>query len=199
MNLRERLLKTLENLSKLEIFRDFYLAGGTALFLKYEHRPSYDLDFFLLPDKSFSNIYESTLRNYDVEFSYVDSSTIIFFLNGVKVSLFEYKYPLIGITSKIGGIVLCSDEDIACMKMIAISQRGLKKDFYDLWFLIKKYNWSLENLVSMLRKKYEKYNPMIFLRALVYFEDAEKNKDIEEVEKSWEEIKSFFVNLISTL
>lgn len=85
------------------------------------------------------------------------------------------------------------------MKMIAISQSGLKKDFYDLWFLMKKYNWNLDDLALMLRKKYEKYNPMIFFRALVYFEDAEKNKDIKEVEKSWKEIKDFFTNLMNNL
>lgn len=197
--MKEQLLETLGKLSKLEIFRDFYLAGGTALFLKYGHRPSYDLDFFLFPEKSFSHLYESTLRNYNVEFSYIDDRTIIFFLEGVKVSLFEYKYPLIGIPSKIGETIICGDEDIACMKMIAISQRGLKKDFYDLWFLMKKYNWNLDDLALMLRKKYEKYNPMIFFRALVYFEDAEKNKDIKEVEKSWKEIKDFFTNLMNNI
>jgi len=113
---------------------------------------------------------------YNVEFSYIDDRTIIFFLDGVNVSLFEYKYPWIGIPSKIGETIICGDEDIACMRMIAISQSGLKKDFYDLWFLMKKYNWNLDDLALMLRKKYEKYNPMIFFRALVYFETLKKTK-----------------------
>ncbi|KUK24027.1 MAG: Uncharacterized protein XD58_1974 [Thermotoga sp. 50_1627] len=26
-----------------------------------------------------------------------------------------------------------SDEDLACMKLATFAQRGLKKDFYDLW------------------------------------------------------------------
>ena len=27
-------------------FKDFYLAGGTSLMIKYDHRESIDLDFF---------------------------------------------------------------------------------------------------------------------------------------------------------
>lgn len=62
------------------------------------------------------------------------------------------------------------------MKMAAIIQRGLKKDFFDLWFLINIYKWSINNLISMFEQKFKEYNPSIFLKALVYFEDAEKTR-----------------------
>ena len=45
-NLKEELKEVLETLSKSGIIDGFYLAGGTAIFLKYNHRKSYDLDFF---------------------------------------------------------------------------------------------------------------------------------------------------------
>ncbi|MBB6062774.1 hypothetical protein HNP65_001226 [Thermosipho japonicus] len=48
----------------------------------------------------------------------------------------------------------------------------------------------------MLETKYKGYNPLIFLKALVYFEDAEKNKDFREVEEKWSAIKKFFNDFV---
>ncbi|EKF48523.1 hypothetical protein H17ap60334_10801 [Thermosipho africanus H17ap60334] len=195
--LEENQKKVLEKILRLEIFHDFYLAGGTCLLLKYDHRPSLDFDFFLFPDKDFSNVYENTIYSkLNVTFVYKDPQTLIFELDDIKISLFEYKYPLLKQPDKVGKLYLASDEDIACMKMSAIAQRGLKKDFYDLWFLINIHKWTIKELVSMLETKYKGYNPLIFLKALVYFEDAEKNKDFREVEEKWEDIKKFFNDFV---
>lgn len=79
---------------------------------------------------------------------------MIFSLDGIKVSLFEYPYPLIKETEKIKNALVASDEDIACMKVDAISKRGLKKDFFDLWTLIKIHKWSINYLFEMVQKKY---------------------------------------------
>ncbi|HCF38855.1 MAG TPA: hypothetical protein DER56_07350 [Thermosipho africanus] len=196
--LEENQKKVLEKILRLEIFHDFYLAGGTCLLLKYNRRPpSLDFDFFLFPDKDFSNVYENTIYSkLNVTFVYKDPQTLIFELDDIKISLFEYKYPLLKQPDKVGKLYLASDEDIACMKMSAIAQRGLKKDFYDLWFLINIHKWTIKELVSMLETKYKGYNPLIFLKALVYFEDAEKNKDFREVEEKWEDIKKFFNDFV---
>ncbi|ABR30960.1 hypothetical protein SU69_05625 [Thermosipho melanesiensis] len=197
--LKENQMKVLETLLQLEIFHDFYLAGGTCLLLKYNHRPSLDFDFFLFPDKNFSNIYENVIRKkLNVEFIYKDPQTLIFELNSIKISLFEYQYPLLKKPEKMGKLYLASDEDIACMKMSAISQRGLKKDFFDLWYLINIHKWTLRDLLSMLGRKYKGYNPFIFLKALVYFEDAEKNKDFREIEERWKDIKKFFGDFVKS-
>ncbi|WP_231450397.1 MULTISPECIES: nucleotidyl transferase AbiEii/AbiGii toxin family protein [unclassified Thermosipho (in: thermotogales)] len=82
----------LEKILELDIFHEFYLAGGTSLLLKYNHRPSLDFDFFLLPTEKFKlELYEKELlKNFqDIEFVYRDTQTLIFVLNGVKVFLFE--------------------------------------------------------------------------------------------------------------
>lgn len=189
--------RVLERIRRSEIFHDFYLAGDTCLLLRYNHRPSLDFDFFLFPDRAFSLLaYEQTLRksfsDSKLRFLYRNSQTLIFSLDDVKISLFECPYPLLKEVKEMEGLFLASDEDIACMKMSAISQGGLKKDFFDLWILIKIHGWTIKELLAMLQEKYKEYNPLIFLKSLVYFEDAEKNQDFTEVESRWEEIKSFF-------
>jgi len=92
---------------------------------------------------------------------------------------------------------LTSDMDIAAMKAIAVAQRGTKKDFYDLWFLMRKNNWSLENVVDFCRRKYGKvFSEPHFIRSLIFFEDAEKEKAFGEVEEKWKIIKEFFVKIV---
>jgi len=191
--------EVLEKILELDIFHEFYLAGGTSLLLKYNHRLSLNFDFFLLPNKKFKlELYEKNLLTsfQNLEIVYRDTQTLIFSLKGVKVSLFEYPYPLIKEIEKIKNVSVASDEDIACMKVDAISKRGLKKDFFDLWTLIKIHKWSINDLFDMIQKKYAGYNLALFLKSLTYFNDTEKNKDFQEVENSWGIIKDFFRNYV---
>ncbi|SHH27855.1 nucleotidyl transferase AbiEii/AbiGii toxin family protein [Thermosipho atlanticus] len=193
--------EVLEKILELDIFHEFYLAGGTSLLLKYNHRLSLDFDFFLLPNKKFKlELYEKKMLTsfQNLEIVYRDTQTLIFDLNGVKISLFEYPYPLIKEIERIKNVPVASDEDIACMKVDAISKRGLKKDFFDLWILIRIHKWSINDLFEMIQKKYSGYNLAVFLKSLTYFDDAEKNKDFQEVENSWNIIKDFFRNYVKT-
>ncbi|QTA38531.1 nucleotidyl transferase AbiEii/AbiGii toxin family protein [Thermosipho ferrireducens] len=202
-NLKEKQRKTLEILLSLDILSDFYLAGGTSLLIKYDHRPSEDFDFFLFPEKSFKlDIYEKSLQKYHLEnfkIIYKDNGTLLFTLNGVKVSLFHYPYSLLEKPGKIDGVFIASDKDIACMKASAISSKGLKKDFFDLWILIQIHNWELKDLINMLKTKYKEYNTSIFVKSLTYFEDAEKNKDFQIIETNWDKIKKFFRDFVKSL
>ena len=91
---------------------------------------------------------------------------------------------------------LASLKDIAAMKLIAITQRGTKRDFFDVYFLIK--NLGLGEIIELTQKKYPPFNPYLALQALTYFEDAEKEK-LEERKitflkpTSWKEVKEFFI------
>ena len=135
--------KSKEKLREASIFSilfDFYLAGGTALLIKYDHRPSEDFDFFLFPERDFKvDSYEKSIITAfpeEVKIIYRDKETLIFTLNDVKIFLFQYSYPLLEKPETFIGILIAGDKDIACMKAYAINGKGLKKDFFDLWMLI---------------------------------------------------------------
>ena len=123
-----------------------------------------------------------------------DNSTVIFVLKGIKFSFFEYGYPLVKPATREEslGIDIASDEDISAMKFLAIAKRGVKKDFYDLWFLMKKKGWDLKDIISFAKFKYPNVDTGIYLRSIVYFKDAEKETAQKEVEMAWEQIKEFF-------
>jgi predicted nucleotidyltransferase component of viral defense system len=65
---------------------------------------------------------------------------------------------------------LASLEDIAAMKLAAITGRGRKRDFIDLFFLLSRF--SLETLLNFYRQKYPEGSDLLVLRSLTYFADA---------------------------
>ena len=197
MSLTDTQKKTLDLLIKSSATKGFYLADGTALYLKYHHRISEDFDFFTYPDVDFSILeLQKKIEGIPAKIEYLlsDEDTLIVLINDIRFSFFSYKYPLLKPTIKLADIPIdiASDEDIACMKVVAIAQRGSKKDFYDLWFLMKRHNWSLKYVIELTKAKYPKLSIGVILKSIIYFEDAEK-ESYEDIDKKWSEIKEFFV------
>jgi len=74
------------------------------------------------------------------------------------------------------------------MKLNAIAGRGSKKDFIDLYFLLKEF--SLGELIGFYRTKYQDGSEFLVLKSLSYFDDAEIQADpVMLVEYSWSSIK----------
>jgi len=119
-------------------------------------------------------------------------------LNGVKISFFEYPYPLISSKTQYkDNIYLASRPDIAVMKLEAVARRGTYKDFVDIYFLLKEYN--LDQLLDFLGKKFTgvEYNETHLLKSLTYFEDAKKSEFPEMIKPvNWEDIKKFLLSAV---
>lgn len=190
--------RVLKSLDQAGLIKDFYLAGGTALAFYYGHRFSVDLDWFA---ESF--FYTSAFREKLSKLGklIVDSEgerTFNGSLNGVKISFFEYPYPLISPkTHYKNNIYLASCPDIAVMKLEAVARRGTYKDFIDLYFLLKEYN--LGQLLNFLKEKFAgiEYNETHLLKSIIYFKDAEKSEFPEMIkEVSWDAIKKFLSSVV---
>jgi len=191
--------KTIEILALQDFFKSFYLAGGTACALHLGHRTSNDLDFFsnkeILPFEI-----QNTLRsNGHFITDYSESQTLIGRFNETKISFFHYDYPLIRDLLDLLSIKISSLEDIGCMKIDTISSRGSRRDFVDLYFILRKFDISLKEYFQYFEKKYgkENYNIYHVLKSMVYFEDAEGDPELNMlVQFSWENMKSFFIEQI---
>ena len=108
------------------------------------HRKSVDLDFFGQINVDSQDLKEA-LRTLGTLTVLNDSKNIhIYVLNEVKIDIVNYTYPWLDDVVYKDGIRLASPRDIAAMKITAIEGRGTKKDFVDIYFLLKKY--SLKNL-----------------------------------------------------
>lgn len=164
----------LDVVSKLnfDIKSKIYLAGDTALALYLNHRTSIDLDFYSEKEIDNNEVLfklQKTFNNPTVKLH--QKRTLFLTINGVDFSLFYYPYKLIGKTELYKNFEIASLEDIAAMKVGALVQRGKRRDFIDLYYLLQKY--SLNEILKFTLKKYPGYQEMLVLRALIYFEDAE--------------------------
>jgi len=152
----------------------WYLGGGTALALQIGHRKSQDLDFFSREKFDGEILLSEIGKTARLKVELLKEDTIVAYMNGVRFSLFYYPYRLIAGLKSWSGINLSDVRDIAAMKLVAISQRGVKRDFVDLYFICKS-GYTLEEILGFYKKKYGKFAQNVYsvLKSLVFFEDAE--------------------------
>ncbi len=168
--------------------------------IRHNHRWSEDFDFFSYPGYNFdtSLLIEKVSTIMDSKILDVKKDTLIFMVDGWLFSFFSYPYRLISGPRfwKRFSIYIAGDRDIAAMKGVAIIQRGSRKDFYDLYFLMNRHKWTLNHLIRFARAKYGKlFDEKSFLRALVYFEDAEM-ESYPEIDSRWDDVKEFFIKSV---
>ncbi len=140
-------LGLLKKIMTFESLQDFFLVGGTALALQLGHRISVDLDLFSNKNFYTNDILEELSKDFElnVVFRKKQNSLIV---NArlkntdsdfVKIDFVKYPYPLIKEIITIDGLRLSAIEDIIATKLSAIANRGAKKDFFDIYELLKIY------------------------------------------------------------
>ncbi|MBU4332533.1 nucleotidyl transferase AbiEii/AbiGii toxin family protein [Patescibacteria group bacterium] len=163
----------LETLSFFKKYK-FYLAGGTALALQIGHRTSVDFDFYketkIRPLILLSE-FKKNFINTKIKITEATSSDFRTVIRNVDLTAFYYPYPLIRDFVKFSDINLASVEDITAMKIIAIVQRGRQRDFFDIYYLLKRY--TLGQILEFVQEKHPEYDIYTCLRALIYFQDAD--------------------------
>lgn len=180
-------------LAKVPMVKNFYLAGGTAVALHFGHRLSFDLDFFTEKDFNVDKLIRKINQHGKLLVDQTEEDTLLGKMNGEKVSFFYYRYPLIQRPQNWNDIRVASLRDLAAMKVDAISSRGRKRDFIDLFFINRKI--TLEEAINLYDARYKTLanNLIHVLRSLSYFDDAEEDDMPQMIEKlPWEEVKEFF-------
>lgn len=171
------------------------LAGGTALSLRIGHRISVDLDFFTAMKFNVESVI-SAIRGTGQKFRVLaeGEGQIVMDIEGVKFSLFHYDYPFLDKQASYKGVNIAGILDIAAMKIIAISQRGTKRDFVDIYFILQSIPFYKVAGHMVRRFGKERVNPVLIGKALTYFTDADSNPEPEyiKVKMKWEKIKPFF-------
>lgn len=166
---------TLELLSALQrdpVFAGALLVGGTALALQLGHRKSVDLDFFGHLPVSGNELEQTLLAFGPVALANRSRLVETYFVRGIKVDFVDFPYPWLGAAEESDGLRLASPRDIAAMKLSAITNRGTRKDFVDLAFLLDRY--SLSEMLAFYDQKYADSSQFLVLKSLTYFDDAEE-------------------------
>ncbi len=157
----------------------FYLAGGTTIAIYLSHRRSVDLGWFTEEDITDPMRLAQAIREKGVPFvtGQIERGTLHGAISGVRISFLEYKYPLLKplITWQRAACQLASLEDLACMKLSALTQRGSKKDFVDIFGLGLRH-LSLREMLRLYQLKYSVEDIGHVLYGLSYFDHADQER-----------------------
>lgn len=106
------------------------------------------------------------------------ADTLYGVLDGVKISVMKYDYPLLEPLISFQNISIAGIKDLAAMKLDVIAARGKKRDFIDVYALAQT-GITMQEMWQWFQKKYAtlNYNPMHILKSLTYFEDADQDPD----------------------
>ena len=198
--LPEKQKQLFEKLSCEKWITSFYLVGGTSLALQIAHRQSIDFDFFVTEDFENSEIIRRLIEFGSFELFNEEKNTINGLLNKVNISFLKYEYLALREFHYYKNISIADKFDIALMKLGAISGRGNKKDFIDLFFLLDYY--SLDEIFVAYKKKFglEISNNYHLLKSLVYFEDAELQPMPTMIKKiEWNAVKQRLIEEVKRL
>jgi hypothetical protein len=190
----QKLLAKLESL-RLPELEGWTLAGGTGLALQLGHRVSEDFDFFRTDEFSPDRLHQSLGVVGSIELLQEDDRTLTSIVSGVKVSFFSVPDEFLFPTTTYSFFGLADLRDISLMKLAAISGRGSRKDFIDLYTILRG-DLSLEQCFGWLPNKYGegRVNTYHVLKSLTYFDDAEREPMPQMLEPfDWEECKAYFV------
>jgi len=168
--------------------RGFHLAGGTALAMQLGHRRSVDFDWFR--DAPLSDPH-ALARELDIEVTSTSADTLHGRLEGVQLSFFSYRYPLLGPLVEVAGdgCRLASLADLAAMKLSAITQRGTRKDYYDV-VALGSVGLDLGRMLEAYREKFSVSDVGHVLVSLTWFDDADKDPEpVLAAREEWSDVK----------
>ncbi|MBA4302835.1 MAG: hypothetical protein C0424_01265 [Sphingobacteriaceae bacterium] len=165
-------LEVLKEIRQIRFFDEFILVGGTALAMHFGHRLSIDLDLFSVQHINFDAVDLYLNKIEKSQLTYTSKSIKVFSVKGVKVDFVNYPNGWLKAPEEAEGFWIASVDDIAAMKIHAITNRGNIKDFVDLYFLLEVF--SPNKLLELYQQKYPSSSLFLAVKSLLYFEDAEK-------------------------
>lgn len=176
--------------------QNFYLGGGSGLSLQLGHRISEDLDFFTTKSFHPQQLAHYLDSNFQYQETLASSGTLYCNINDVKVSFLEYKIPLIYSLIDFQKIKVADWRDIMAEKFKTLSQRGSRKDFFDIYTCFINKKLSIAEGIQIFKQRFQGtgVNYYHILKSLVYFVDADQEPELMLLKKvSWPTIKDFFI------
>ncbi len=147
------------------IVKTFYLSGGTALSSWYlYHRESFDLDFFtcrsfdldkiLVWLKTNQEAIGYRLLHIDEDFGFLTVTFRYYDDTILKVDFHHYTNQKLKKGFMWRGLEIDSIDDIAVNKLSTIASSARTRDYVDLYFILKQYPFTLQQLIVGVTKKF---------------------------------------------
>ena len=193
--------RTLDLLRQMMAFApcaSFALGGGTALALRIGHRLSVDLDLFTPSPFDAVSLQADLADTFSLNALGTAPNTLNLRVESIKVDLIRYGYAQLQDCERIDGLRLISLPDIAAMKLSALTNRGSRKDFYDIARLCQLCG--LPQLLAWYEAKFPHTDIFPTLKALTYFKNAENQPDPVLLDcPSWDTARDLLLQAVNEL
>ena len=122
--------------------------------------------------------------------------TVHLLWNGIKVSAFVVPHLLLHVEDRHLDVT-----GILATKLHVILDRGLRRDFFDLYVMLQQQRLGLAAVLGAIRSVYRgEIDEGLMLRALTYFDDADREAALPgEGRSDWTAVKGYFLKQVGTL
>lgn len=160
--------------------REYYLVGGTAIALHIGHRRSVDFDMFketaINHKKNLEKISAGGFTHQVTRRVYEQMNLLV---NGVKLTFFQYPFPIDPECSFENIFRLPSLLTLAAMKAYALGRRSKWKDYVDLYFLLTRH-FSIAEISAKASSIFgELFSEKLFRAQLSFFDDIDYTEAVE--------------------
>lgn len=174
----------------------WFVIGGQAVRCLCPYRPSRDVDFGVRTARKLGDFVTQLEKSGSTEILERSRDTVHLRWNGINVSVFELA-SLAPFTEE----RRLSVRGILATKLHAILDRGLRRDFFDLYVTLQTQQLGVGECLSAMSEVYRRpVNQSLLLRALTYFDDAENEAPLPgEGKRDWASVKDFFLTRVGNL
>jgi hypothetical protein len=174
----------------------WFVIGGQAVRCFAPYRPSRDVDFGVDSAVSLDDLVAQLRGRGEVEIQERARDTVHLLWNGVKVSAFVLEALVPHVEEQ-----HLTVDGVLATKLHAILDRGLRRDFFDLYVMLEQHRLGMAAALGAIRKVYgAQIEDGLLLRALTYFDDAEREAPLPgEGPKDWKTVKDYFLVQVGSL
>ncbi len=174
----------------------WFVVGGQAVRCFAPYRPSRDVDFGIDSPANLQELLDQLGRRGRVEIQERAPDTVHLLWNGIKVSIFALEFLVAHVEARrldVAGVL--------ATKLHAILDRGLRRDFFDLYVMLQEHRLGIASLLSAIRAVYRsEIDDGLMLRALTYFDDAEREAELPgEGRADWRTVRNYFLVQVGSL
>lgn len=174
----------------------WFVIGGHAVRSQIPYRPTRDVDFGVNAPAELDTLIEELSHAGEVEISERSSDTAHLRWNGVNVSIFVLPFLQPFVVDR-----RLDTTGILATKLHAILDRGARRDFFDLYVTLQSHRLGILECLRSIRQVYQQdVNDSLLLRALTYFDDAEREAPLPgEGRHDWAAVKAYFMLNVGSL
>jgi len=167
----------------------WFVIGGQAMRCFLPYRPSRDVDFGVTSAKDLDDLVRKLARRGRVEVLERSADTVHLRFEGIDVSVFVLETLAPFVEDQRLNVT-----GLLATKLHAILDRGTRRDFFDLYVTLQSNGLGIAECLSAIRRVFrQEVNDGLLLRALTWFEDAEREAALPgEGRDDWETVKEFF-------